>query len=617
MNFINRADFILDQFNQWLPAAYEQVAAPDDRNQWLGTLTSVKAILGEAGWTAFDAWCQTSSHYDESGNRQAWERPAVAEDIEQEKLKLAYSFMKMGVDFDAIAEGLGYELSKGSVMSIDEIKHHLEMDNSLTVRWGWIPSKGKYVPVGVWPKDISARRLDYINMAAKVRNLSALFMSTEVGDNGFFNLVKPVMRAGADDLFMYDEDAGVWKLIDEVMVSDAIRNQEGLAITGKKGKEVRLFHCPSVEAETREIFRGLVKNSLNGECKVAFRDVAKFFDPYDGSIVTRKPVAADLFTSRLDISLQDEVATPEFDAALGRLLEGDEERIECFLQWAGATIMGAAAHYQLPMLILSSIAGGTGKSMLLKLMMHIMGSDRSIGVALDRLSDRQILINNANKALMVVPELDLSRSIDNVDILKSLMTGDAMQQRVIGSKTTVEVRYRGAMCGAANGNPTFRSYDAGIDRRLLIMPTTNVVMSSANNIHGYEVRLFRKEGAGIVHKMLAAFDRLVANNGAILIPEVCKAAKEELRSEVDVVSTWLFENFEFDEEAPLVHIKDLYHNYRAWCANNGHIPQSSTRFVKEIKSKAITSNMACLAQMRGYPAIRISHKEEERRTMLH
>lgn len=605
--FINRIEFLLNHSNIWINAAYEQIDSPDDRNQWLGILTSVKTIQGERGFDAFDVWCSTSAHYDANGNRQAWDMPASDEGVENETLKLAYTMMKLGVNFDEIAEANGYELSRDEVMSIDEIKAQIAADNSLTVKWAYSPRKGDFVPVGVWSKDVSKRRLETMNDATRAQSMLSMFISTEES-NGFLNPILPFIMGGTDDLYVFDEVYAVWTKIEKSKVIKQIQSLNGFTVVGKKDGQIKTLSSKDANHDLRQMFSAIEEMIPNCTKQLAFNNTALFFD--GKSVSYRKAKASDMFTHKMDMDYAGATATPEFDAILNRLFDGDAERVECYLQWAGAAIMGATTSLQLPMMLLVSEVGGTGKSMLLKLLEQIITPAKVSPVQLANLKDRGILINIAPKSLIVDFDVNLDCILDNVDVLKNLITGEGMDQRVVGGKQSINVRYRGAVAGAANGMPSFKRYDSGLDRRILIVPTTNKAISKTEVVREYETILFQKEGAGIVHKMVEAFKRMLVA-GELVIPQVCQEAKETFRNEVDVVSTWFAESYEFHPEAKLVHVKDVYNSYKAWCSLNGHQATSATRFTKDLKSKAMIAGDGYFAQMRGYPAIRIEMKARQ------
>lgn len=606
MTYINRNEFLINHYNVWINAAYNLVESPEDRNQWLGMLTSVKTLQGEAGWTTFDAWCARAAGYDANGNRQAWESPARSEDDATEALKLAYSFMKLGVDFDEVAEANGYELSKEEVMSIDEIKAIIANDNSQTVRWAWSTRHGKYYPAGVWAKDISKRRLETMNDSVRAESLLSLFISTDI-DNGMFVAIDPFIMSGTDDMYVFNEDFGVWDKLEPSFVQRQVSKHNGYTVVGKKDGMPKTLLLRDAKFEIRQMV-GLLDNKIpNSSQKLAFNNTALVFN--GKSVSQRKAQASDMFTHKMDMDYAGATPTPEFDAILERLFEGDAERIECYLQWAGSTIMGANTSLQLPMMLLISEVGGTGKSMLLKLLELIVGMEKTAAVILKDLSDRGILTFIASKNLVVDYDVNLDCILDNVDILKNLITGEGMNRRVVGSKQTIDVRYRGAVCGAANGNPSFKSYDSGMDRRLLLMPTTNKAITKTEVVREYEVKLFRKEGAGIVHKMIEAFKRMLVA-GDLLIPQICQEAKQEFRAEVDVVSTWFSERFEFNAEEKPTLVKDLYRGYAVWCEQNGHHAVSATKFTRSLKTKATIAG-GDITVKNGYPAIKISEKQNK------
>jgi len=604
--YINRNEFIINHAPIWINEAYQLIDSPDDRNQWLGMLTSVKEVMGENGWSSFDAWCAKSASYDANNNRAAWDSPARTEDIASESLKLAYSFIKAGVDLDAIAEANGFELSKDDVMSIDEIKAIIAADSSLTVRWSWSTKTSAYYPSGVWSKDFSKRRMKSMSFPARLMAIQSILLSTE-DSNGFLRVIEPFIMTGTDDVYVFDEDFAIWRHLTSQELMKLVVSMNGVTEIGRKDGVAKTLNLSDAKHEIRGVLAMVRNEGKMASKKLAFNNTVLVFDGQ--TITQRKPRSTDMLISKMDFDFINTLSpTPRFDSIIDRLFEGDAERAECYLQWAGAAIMGAATSLQIPMMLLVSEVGGTGKSMLLKLMELIIGSNNVFPVQLGNLKDRGILIGMASKSMVVDYDINLDCILDNVDVLKNIITGEGMTQRVVGSKTTLDVRYTGAVCGAANGTPSFKRYDSGLDRRILIVPTTNKTFNSKEVMFNYESQVFAEEGNGIVVKMIQAFERLLVTR-QLSIPRVCQEAKDQFRAEVDTISTFVSETFDFNDtpDGERMTLKDLYVEYTVWCRNSGHFVPSRTTFTKQMKTKCAIKGIE-VKMLKGYPSIRLERK---------
>lgn len=610
---MNRADFIIDHVNLWLPEAYSKVDAPDDRNVWLGMLSSVKCLLGEAGFNAFDTWCQTSSHYDAEGNLQAWNNPARTEDDATEAVKLAASFIKLGFDLNLSATHMGFSLSDENLMSIEEIIDIIKNDNTLSVRWAWSTRVGEWYPAGVWAKDWTKRRLSHFNDNTRSLCYTSLFIGTENFD-GFLKPVTPILDKADGRMMIFNETTSTWDAAADSHLNKVLARQNGYSITGEdKNGHKKTLSVKNLEAEIKGIKAMCDQVLMNHVGILPLRDGKLTWKVEEKGYKKSALTADDHITNTLPFSLADlqNTNTPKYDAVLNRIFEGDAQRIESFLQWQGAALFSAATTLQTPMLILLSEIGGTGKSMLFNILERLIGPGNACSAPLDDLTDRGILVKLAGKKINIDYDMDIARMMDNVSVLKQLVTGDAIMRRVVGSSDTVEFRYTGSMCAAANGSPSFKRYDAGLDRRLLLMPTTNIPVSSDERVYGYDKQIFNEEGAGILSKSVEAFIRMINNGGELLIPEICREAKGEMRAGMDVLSEYLNETWVASDDAKVVKIKDLYDEYVHFCRINNQHPVASRRFTQEARIKLEMAGVE-ISKPHNIFAARIERKNTEK-----
>lgn len=584
--FINRADFIIQHVNNWIDIAYQTTKAPEDRNDWLGFLSAIKEIMGEMGWADFDKWCQNSSSYDYQGNRKAWDAPAQTEGYATECLKLAASFAKLGFDLDAVAEEMGFVLSREKIMSIQEIKDAMANDNNLTVRWTWSANKGVWYPCSVWSKDWTTRRLEAFDDSDRGKAFMSVIIATELIHDRLEPVFPKVVKS-TGEVMVFNEIKGVWDMATESQLNQLVSRHNGFSVIGrdKSGNAKRLV-ARDTNYEVNNMRRQFEQIMIENSCVLALKDAKLTWRRGAQAVSASDLRSMDYLTSTLPFNLKDcqNPSCPQYDAVLNRLFENDAERIECWLQWQGAVLFSATTTLQMPMVLLVSETGGTGKSMLLKILEHLLGRDNSSFSPLEDFKDRGVLLDLAGKKINIDYDMDLATVMDNVSVLKQLVTGEVIKRRIVGSAKTVEFAYKGAMVAAANGTPTFKRYDAGLDRRLLVLPTTNVALGAREKVYGYDQDIFEAEGAAIIAKSIAAFERMLAH-GVFEIPQICAEAKSEMRANVDNLAEYLHGVWEASEDSKPVLIKDMFEHYLSWCSQNRCTPMSSRRFLTEARMK--------------------------------
>ena len=92
-------------------------------------------------------------------------------------------------------------------------------------------------------------------------------------------------------------------------------------------------------------------------------------------------------------------------------------------------------------------------------------------------------------------------------------------------------------------------------------------------------RVIEDEGAGILNWALEGLERL-QNRGHFEVPEGVEEATAQFRENNDVPALFVADRC-FVEADAREQAEKLYDEYKQWCEDNGHRPQSSTRLADD------------------------------------
>lgn len=217
---------------------------------------------------------------------------------------------------------------------------------------------------------------------------------------------------------------------------------------------------------------------------------------------------------------------------------------------------------------------GSGKSTLLAGLQAMLGHRAGLlGLAeLDR--SRFTLADLPGKTLVVASEQP-SSYLASTNTLNAIISGEPLQvERKYRDPFTVIPRAK--VCWAMNELPRVADANSGLFRRVKVVTFPELPEEDRDP----EVkRRIEQEGAGILNWALEGLRRL-NERGYFDVPEGIQDATRQFRTNNDVPALFVedrcVKGSEFEVQAA-----HLYREYRYWCEENGHRPQSSTRLADD------------------------------------
>ena len=364
--------------------------------------------------------------------------------------------------------------------------------------------------------------------------------------------------------FLWD-DGGIWakEIIRQHIYQELITSQRINRIFAL------LIMRIDVQAKQEEV-------NQHEETYVCFRDCV--YDMRTGQRLEHSPNFR--FINQIPFSYAD-IKEPGADSVTVRFLRSlipDEADRNLFLEYVGYSLT-TSRRFQY--LFILRGRGGTGKSVLLRIVCQALGPENYTAFSMQELSGDRARFNTAylaGKLANICADLP-SRALDEIDILKKITGGDPLTGEYKGGKSFMFNPYT-KMIFSANRIP--KNHDEGtnaLPRRLLIIPINN----RAEEIENLEERL-SDDIASFIWLTLQAGSALF-NRGNFIRSEACKQEVISYYIESDHVQAFLREKMQRDPSGKIARA-DIYSLYEKYCEDEGiKSPYTNRSFFGALRTK--------------------------------
>ena len=259
------------------------------------------------------------------------------------------------------------------------------------------------------------------------------------------------------------------------------------------------------------------------------------------------------------------------DDTLQVWFNGSSKQIELFNQLLGYLLMNHV-NYQKVFFFIG--APSTGKSTLLKLIIHFCGEENVSAIQLE-----DNIFSDIRKTKVLASET-----------FKMLVDGSPLQ---INRKFKKDLTYSftGKLLFGMNSYPDFsRDFD-GIERRVIIFEFSHIFKRDDANFNPNILEDLKSNEcmSALLNKAISGYRSLINNKGFIVTKESEKALADFVSDNNNVVK-WIHE-CDIDEEYLLREpirlsnvYKGSYPEYHSFCMNIGEEPKAQTEFSKTIRS---------------------------------
>lgn len=299
-------------------------------------------------------------------------------------------------------------------------------------------------------------------------------------------------------------------------------------------------------------------------------------------------------TIALDYNFDPEADCPNFKRFVSQLMSENPQKVKVLQEALGYCLI-KDKFLDVAFFFIGKNASN-GKSTLMEIIRLILGVERITAVPMDCLTNPNYLYTMKNSWLNISgDEKTGKKSKDINSIFKMITSKDPITTKQLfkDPQTTI---LRTKFIFSSNDYLLFNSYDAGIDRRVVLIDFNESFVNNPlwENEHQKDVKLSSKlleEAPGILNWLIEGKNRLLMQ-GEPSTYEGQEALKEEFKylSEnlylfydfiADIFNNAIKEYEEGKSPFPFIKNRELYNNYKSFCDSNGFIPKNSVNFSKD------------------------------------
>jgi putative DNA primase/helicase len=292
---------------------------------------------------------------------------------------------------------------------------------------------------------------------------------------------------------------------------------------------------------------------------------------------------SDFLTYQLPFEYDPQAKAPLFEAYLNKVLP-DPERQRVLAEYLGFVFIkhGSSALKEEKALILYG-TGANGKSVFFEVVNALLGSDNVSSYSLQSLTNQNgyFRAKLANKLVNYASEINGNLE---ASIFKQLVSGEPVEARLPYGEPFILKQYAKLIFNC-NELPKDVEHTNAYFRRFLIIPF-DVTIPTEEQDKNLHTKIIEKELSGVFNWVLEGLNRLLVKKRF----SDCNAAQqavEQYKIESNSVQMFLNENEYKGSPTKYKLIKDLYPEYRVFCADDGATPFKKSNFIKQLRALSL------------------------------
>ncbi|MEC0369333.1 DNA primase family protein [Paenibacillus chibensis] len=266
-----------------------------------------------------------------------------------------------------------------------------------------------------------------------------------------------------------------------------------------------------------------------------------------------------------------------FENFMQQITDGDDSKYLRLQELFGYTLSEIRDVKAIPFLLGPK---DSGKSIILKLLMHMVGTEFSSTLNFDEMNQSNFLCQLFGKKLNACGEVS-ELAINRLDIIKKLSGGDYVMARYLYSQAFKFIN-KAVLLFAGNHLPIIKGNDRSnaFSERLVIFPFNFQVPKERQDIYLFEKLV--KEAPYIAQWSLIGLKRWCQNNYQFTTCDEIENLSNNYSEQNNSILAFVNSCCIFDPEVR-IHNDDLESAYKMYCRNVGIIEESNKAFHKCLK----------------------------------
>lgn len=590
---------------------------PDDYEDWIkiGRCLHHQFKGSDKGWEMWDAWSAESGKY--IGPAETAYRWRTFDNPERrgKRPQTFATVLKLVKDYGATFDEVGLLIEKlkaaSSKAEIDELLQSFNgdaIDEARVVDAAasrLVAVTGDKLQTNAVRKQLTAIKTDRANEAKHdlEDQLATLALASIVESDdhlmyfgqqfwGWFNGVWGRVDEDHIARMIYDtfkEDASEDPILEEIR-SQAKKSEKttsvllrgALAIVkGKVGADV--FADP-LDLKGSTYRNRSVINCLNGEL---------WFDlDNDGSVSFSEHQADSYLTNQINIAYSTEAQCPLWDRALRLTFSEakDAENLVRHLEEVLGYMIQTNRSAEALWVMFHGETGSNGKSLIASVLTSLLGKAALSMPLADLDRSAHATASLVGKLALIDDDFTVGKALSD-GWLKKLSEGKVLTANP-KNRDTFDFMSRALTIQLTNRWPDAKTFDGGLCRRAHIIPFEYQVKPH-ERIPNLSERIVSEEGAGVLNRLIAGWQRVVARGQRFDLPVDCQDALSEWMDETAEVLAFISDCLEYSDNANhMLRVStDLHKEYSYWANSHSKKPLGPRAFLAQLRDVAGTQGM--------------------------
>jgi P4 family phage/plasmid primase-like protien len=303
----------------------------------------------------------------------------------------------------------------------------------------------------------------------------------------------------------------------------------------------------------------------------------------DGTVDLRPHRPESHLRHCLNVAYNPEARCPKYDKALREIFakaDNPAAMVRHFNELFGYIIQPKR---NIPVIAIMSGAGDNGKTVLIRTVMRLLGTDLVHAQRVEDLDKSRFAIGNLFGKYLFVDD----------DVRAGARLPDGMLKTISEAKeVTGELKYQASfnfvirtvpvlLC---NNNPSIADLSHGMRRRLMVLPFDRIFSDDEKDPDLFE-GIWAEELSGILNQALAGYKRLLERGTKFKLPKAVKAATTHWLQQANPLPAFIQAHCTKTAQGRCI-VKDFYAHYSAWTKDMGYTLTQT--------QQAVTRNLAHL-----------------------
>lgn len=278
-------------------------------------------------------------------------------------------------------------------------------------------------------------------------------------------------------------------------------------------------------------------------------------------------------TTGFKFDYDEKAECPTFNKYLDEVMKGDKELQAIIGEILGYCLLDDC-RYERAFILYGE--GATGKSVLLKTISDIWGSENCSNVPFDRLNEPFMRAGMYGKKINFSSELE--SDLHNTAYFKAMVSGEEIDAQ-FKFKDVFKFKNTAKMLFAMNNLPAIKDKSSGTYRRLVIIPFEKQFSPIDRDVDLVDKIL--KEKSGIINIAFNSLKKLLETN-TFTYSKKSESILDEHKENNDTVCLYMNEFYTNGSEEDFAICSALYENFALYCKNNGFKALNNVNFFKRV-----------------------------------